>query len=721
MTTISGRLERITYQNEANQYTIAKLKTDTEDHLITVVGYLVGVRSGECLNLTGSWVTHPRYGPQFQFDTFEVALPVSLDGILNYLRSGVVKGIGRKMADRLVRRFKEQTLDVIENNPTLLLGVEGIGAVKAENIRNAWQDHHAVRKLMHFLQEHGVKAAFGSKILGLYGQEAIAVLSQDPYRLAIDLPGAGFVIADKLARQTGIAADDPKRVKACIDYLVETGASEGHTYVPRDRLLLRCYERFAIDTALAGEALTAMVDAGDLVLDDDIGDTASPAVYGQALFEAESGIARRLEAMLSIPLRPPAINQEQITTELLRKLALQLSDQQLAILQEILSFRVAAIAGGPGTGKTTLIRSLTAILGSLGQRVLLAAPTGRAARRLAEVTRRPAETIHKLLRYNMTTGLFDKNRDDPLDTHAIIIDEASMIDTHLMFHLLQALRLDTMLVLVGDVHQLPSVGPGNVLDDMIRSGRIKTFELTEIFRQSDQSAIITNAHQIRKGYRPERVGSGDLMRLSDFTFIEQAQPDKVVQIIVDLCRKEIPAQYKLEAVRDIQVVCPMHKGTVGTVYLNKILQEALNPVARRVEIMGSRYALGDKVMHLKNNYQKDVFNGDIGTIQELNLTDEKICINYDGRAVTYDFAELDEVSLAYAISVHKSQGSEYPAVVIPLLTQHYALLQRNLLYTAVTRGSRLVTIVGTTKALAIALQNDRPRQRLSGLKVRLQG
>jgi len=501
---------------------------------------------------------------------------------------------------------------------------------------------------------------------------------------------------------------------------METGAAEGHTYIPKEQLLLRCYDLFKIDTAVSGDLLTELIESGHLYLEDQMDGVESQAVYLPWLLEAERGIAQRIEAMLTVPVHPPTINQGDITTALVKKLAIQLSDEQLTVLQEILAFRIAVVTGGPGTGKTTLVRSLTAILGTLGQRVFLAAPTGRAARRLAEVTHRRAETIHKLLRYNMTSGEFEKNRDNPLEADALIIDEASMIDTYLMYNLLQALPLSSRLVLVGDVYQLPSVGPGNILDDLIRSGRIKTFELREIFRQAGESAITTNAHQIRRGHWIDRIDAGDLDKLGEFNFHEEPQPTKAVDTIVSMCRDKIPHQFGLDPVKDIQVICPMHKGVVGTLNLNKVLQAALNPATRRIEIMGNHYAPNDKVMHLKNNYQKDIFNGDIGMIHEIDPADEIVRVDYDGRMVSYDFDELDELSLAYAISVHKSQGSEYPAIVLPLMTQHYALLQRNLLYTAITRGSKMVVIVGTNKALAIALQNDRPRQRMAGLKAWLQ-
>ena len=445
------------------------------------------------------------------------------------------------------------------------------------------------------------------------------------------------------------------------------------------------------------------------------------ALYLSALHRAETGIALRLKAFLSVPVKPPDIDQEQMTREILARLAIQLSAEQQAVLEEILLHHIAIITGGPGTGKTTLIRSIAAICDRLRQKTTLSAPTGRAARRLSEVARKKASTLHKLLGYNLEQNDFEKDEDDPLDVDVMIVDEASMMDAHLMFHLLKAVPVTATLILVGDVFQLPSVGPGNILSDLIRSGAIRTFELKEIFRQAEKSPIVVNAHRVRQGNLPNLEKDRNPEGLSEFYFIEQYQPETVVKTIVELCSRKIPERFGFDPVRDIQVLSPMHKGTVGTIQLNQVLQEALNPQSSPGA--GIQFRPGDKVMHLKNNYAKEVFNGDIGVISEIDqspqLSKRRLSVHYDDRLVDYENEELEELTLAYAISVHKSQGSEYPAVVIPLMSQHHPLLQRNLLYTAITRGKKLVIIVGTRQALDTAIKNDKPRNRLSLLDRRL--
>ena len=445
----------------------------------------------------------------------------------------------------------------------------------------------------------------------------------------------------------------------------------------------------------------------------------SPLVFPRLLHQAETMIARRIAAMQSIPLADTPPDSRLITEEVLKKLSIILSTQQEEILSQMLSHKVSVITGGPGTGKTTLIRSITAVMEKLGRRVMLAAPTGRAARRLSEVTGRPAATLHKALGYNLADDRFERTEDDPLAADVVVVDETSMVDTLLMAHLIRAVPVTATLILVGDVFQLPSVGPGNVLADLIRSEKVVTFRLTEIFRQETESRIVINAHRVLQGLTPEIAPPDDPDLPSEFNFIQQANPEKVVQMLVKLCQQEIPRRFQLDPVRDIQVLTPMHRGLVGTLNLNRVLQDALNPTGEQVEVVGRRFKVGDKVMHLRNNYRKEVFNGDIGILDSIDLEAERAEVDYDGRKVPYDFVELDELSLAYAISVHKSQGSEYPAVVIPLLTQHYVMLQRNLLYTALSRGKQLVVMVGTTKALNVALKNDRPRQRRSMLARRL--
>jgi len=720
-TTLEGHLERITYYNPENHYTIAKVKTIKTHNLVTIVGSMVAVSPGQALKIKGAWETHPKYGQQFKIKSYEVTLPATIDGIRKYLESGFIKGIGPSMANRMVSRFGAGTFEIIEKNPEKLLEVEGIGKAKAALICNAWKDHHVARDLMQFLQEMGVNTSYCAKILREYGMDAVKIIRSDPYRLSTDISGIGFYFADTIAQKLGAPKDDPRRARRCIIHLLQQFANQGHVFAYENQLFERCINLFQIERDITRDALNALSAAGELVIENAADDHDSRTVYLKTFHQAETGIANRLKALLSVPVIPPGIDTERISTEVQKKLAITLSSEQLNVLKEILSHRAVIITGGPGTGKTTLIRSINAIFAALGKHVLLAAPTGRAARRLSEVTRRKAKTIHRLLGYNFKKDLFDKNQDNPLDADAVIIDEASMVDTLLMFHLIQAVPMTSVLILVGDIFQLPSVGPGNVLSDMIKSTRTPVFYLKKIFRQAHESPIIVNAHRVRQGEFPLLKPLDDSEDLSEFYFLEQNDPDKVVSTIVKLCSKAIPMRFDLDPVQEVQVLTPMHKGVVGTTNLNQVLQKVLNPNPVMIETRGNTFKLGDKVMHLINNYQKEVFNGDIGTISAIDQKKEVLSVDYYGRTVSYDFAEMDEISLAYAISVHKSQGSEYPAVIVPIMHQHFVLLQRNLLYTAITRGRNLVILIGTKKALSIAINNNKPKKRLSGLAYRLMG
>jgi len=695
------------------------MRTDDTGSLITVVGYLPGAEPGETIRVSGGWETHSRFGEQFKADGFEVLLPDAVDGIRKYLTSGFIRGIGPKIVARIVDRFQEQTLTVIENEPGRLTEVSGIGKKTATKINNAWRQHHAVRGLMRFLRENGLPASYCGRILKLYGDNAVEILTGNPYRIALDWRGIGFKIADAIAVKQGMAKDDPTRVKACLLHLVSADAEDGHTLTEAENLCGRCVSVFEASPEPVADALAQLCDEGELVTETDLIPTGGEAVYLKSIHEAETGIARRLAALQTIPMPPVTMDSDRIDAEIVKKLAIQLSEEQREVLESLLNYRVAVLTGGPGTGKTTLIRSLNAIHETRGARILLAAPTGRAAKRLSEISGRPAATLHRLLRYNLQTGLFDKNRDDPLEADVVIIDEASMVDTLLMYHLLEAIHLETAILFVGDVYQLPPVGPGNVLADLIKSGVIATFELTRIFRQARKSPIITNAHRVRMGKPLHLDPPSDIDALTEFYFIKTANPSAAAVTIAQMCAERIPERFHLDPVRDIQVITPMHKGDAGTINLNRVLQRRLNHQAGRSGRSQGAFHAGDKVMHLKNNYQKDVFNGDIGTVEAIDGKSGGIAVNYDGRTIGYDTAELDELTLAYAISVHKSQGSEYPAVILPLFTQHYALLQRNLLYTAITRGKQLVVIVGSTRAIDIALANDKPHHRLTGLARRL--
>ncbi len=713
--TVTGTIEHITYHNPENHFTIARLRVAETRNRISILGYLPHSGRGENLKVTGHWEKHPRYGAQLKVDHYQTLLPGTVDGIRRYLAAGVIPGIGPKTVERLIRHFGDDLLQIIEKNPDRLVEVRRIGPDTAARIARAWQAHHAARDLMAFLQANDLSPAFCGPLLKVYGDEAPTVLRETPFRVADDLPRRGFLIADTIARRQGLAADDPDRLRACLLHLLSQAAADGHVCLPENHLLEQGLTHFGIDPADMQLALKTLVQEGEVFSDylESVVDT--PHIYLQALYAAEAGIADRLGAMQMLAPPPMPCKSAEITATVVKRLAIKLSEDQLDVVQGVLNHRVAVITGGPGTGKTTLIRSLCTVYEMIGQRVCLAAPTGRAARRLSEVTRHPAATLHKLLGFNPIEGGFEKDQDDPIDADAFIVDEASMIDTPLAYHFFQSVPVTASLILVGDIFQLPPVGPGNVLQDVIAAQRTAVYHLTQIFRQQEESPIVFNAHRVRQGRMPA-LNMPSPPQLAAFHFIEENHPPTVVDTVVDLCVHQLPRQFNLDPIRDIQVLTPMHKGEVGTLNLNQALQRQLNP-----RPAGAKFALqpGDKVMHLRNNYAKGVFNGDIGMVVDVNAAQENLTVAYDSRLVNYDFDERDELSLAYAITVHKSQGSEYPAVVLPLLTQHYALLQRNLIYTAISRGREAVVIVGSKKALAVAVDNNRPRKRLSFLRVRL--
>jgi exodeoxyribonuclease V alpha subunit len=740
MITVKGVLSHLTFQNPENHYTVCKIRVKGIHDPITVVGHLAGVAQGESLSLTGRWTSHPKYGDQFEAATYQVTLPASISGIRRYLGSGIIQGISKGLANRIVDTFKEETLDIIENQPDKLQTIHGIGRAKQGLIEKAWNRHHSVRRVMQFLQDNQVGALHAGPILKTYGAEALNVLEKDPYLIAKDLPGFGFHTADIIARRNGIEREDKNRLGACLICQLLVEEQEGHVYARKSALFAACSRMAGVDDELFEAPLEALTVSKDVVVeapdeerckhscpaenegkDSDIDEDANEEdawtkVYLARLFRAESRIASRIKALLTLKVMDYKISEAQIVEEVLTSLAVKLSQEQVDVVTQILQQKISVITGGPGTGKTTLVRALCTVFRRLNLTVVLAAPTGRAARRLSEVTGKKAFTLHKLLGFDQENQSFERNFTNPLDLDVFVVDEASMVDTLLMYHLVEAMPAMACLILVGDTFQLPSVGPGNVLSDIIASNQVRVFSLTKIFRQAKESPIVMHAHSLRNGEMPDfKASTPD--KLSEFYFIENQTPQRVVETILELCSKRIPAAFP--HIDEIQVLTPMHRGEAGTINLNQQLQAVLNKAKEGIENRGFVFKPGDKVMHLKNNYEKEVFNGDIGLVHEISRSEGRVQVDYDGRIVAYDLLELDELTLAYTISVHKSQGSEYSAVIIALTTAHFPMLQRNLLYTAMTRGKHLVIIVGASRALEIAFHNNKTALRLSGLKKKL--
>lgn len=718
---LRGTLERVVFHNADNGYSVLRVKVQGKSDPVTVVGVMVAPQPGIGMQAFGTWINDARFGRQFKMERFETLLPASLEGIRHYLGSGLIKGVGPRLAGRIVESFGTGTFQVLDEDPDQLSAIKGISPRLVSTIKTAWAEHKGIRELIMFLQPHGVSTSYAVRIFRHYGTDALAVVRENPYRLAMDIHGIGFLTADTVAMKLGFTHDSAIRAEAGLLYVLRRVTDEGNVFFPYDKLVHQTADELGVETALLEDALRSLVADERIVIDTLTADDGAPfdGVYLSRYHHCESKIAFYLHRILHSPKSVRFTEPETMLEKVLGMLPIALAEEQIEAARSSLGGKIVVITGGPGTGKTTVINAIIKLFQTAKGKVLLAAPTGRAAKRMSETSGLESKTIHRLLEYSPKEDGFARNENNPLACGLLVVDEASMLDTLLMYHLLKAVPLGATLVLVGDVNQLPSVGPGNVLKDIINSGVVEVVRLTEVFRQAAASEIIMNAHRINQGEVPPLMPPSQ--GLSDFYFIRQDDPEKCADMIVELVRDHIPRRFKFDPVDDIQVLTPMHKGSAGVAALNNRLQAALNVQTQKVQRGERQYRLDDKVMQLRNNYDKDVFNGDIGRICYVNSDDRELTVRYEDRNVLYSFEELDEISPAYAISVHKSQGSEYPAVVIPILTQHYMLLQRNLVYTAVTRGKRLVVLVGSVRALHMAVSNNKTHKRYTWLNKRLTG
>jgi exodeoxyribonuclease V alpha subunit len=708
---LAGIVERVTFHNEENGFSVLRVKARGKRDLITVIGHAAVISAGEFIQASGEWVNDRTHGVQFRARFLKAMPPTTIEGIEKYLGSGMIRGIGPVYARSLVRAFGGQVFDIIETEPHRLREVSGIGPKRADGIAGAWADQRAIREIMIFLHANGVGTSRALRIYKTYGTDAVQLISENPYRLARDIRGIGFRTADAIAMRLGIEKTAMIRARAGISFALTEALDEGHCGLPRDDLLPQAAKLLEIPPAIIPEALRLEFEAGDVIADQVDG---RECIFLAGLYHAERTIAERLRILLRGPMPWKEIDAEKAIPWVEACTGLSLAESQKTAIRVALRSKVMVITGGPGVGKTTLVSSILRILAAKNANLLLCAPTGRAAKRMSETTGHAAKTIHRLLGIDPKTGSLRRNETNPLDCDLLVIDEASMVDVVLMNSLLKAVADQTAVLFVGDVDQLPPVGPGQALADIIASGLVPIVRLTEVFRQAAESAIVQSAHKINCGQIPDLTAP---RKKTDFYFVSASEPDVAVSRLIELVKDRIPGRFGFDPMRDIQVLCPMNRGGLGARSLNIELQRALNPGGDpKIEKFGTTYAIGDKVMQIENDYDKEVYNGDIGYIDTIDLDLGEIKILFDGRLITYGFGELDQVTLAYAMTIHKSQGSEYPVVIIPVTTQHYAMLQRNLLYTGVTRGKRLVILLGEMKAVAIALKNVSGRQRWSKLR-----
>ncbi len=711
----SGTLERVVFHNEENGWTVFRLRVEGREDPVAVVGSMGSPQPGVRLRVRGRWISHPKFGRQIQMESWEEELPATEEGIRLFLASGCIKGIGPKWADRIVAHFGAATLEVMDHDPDRMLELPRFGRKRLAAMKESWAEHQGIRELMIFLQPHGVTAGLSVRIFRQYGAKALDVVRENPYRLAMDVRGIGFTTADALARKLGFDEASPLRAEAGVLYMLMKLTEEGHIYYPRDLLVEEAAGKLSIPVDLA-EAAVDDLEREERVVVEDLGD--HKGVYLARHHMYESKIAFYLQRLLHSPKAVHFSEPGKLVKQVLEQMPMQLAEEQKKAVYTAASSKVMVLTGGPGTGKTTILNAIIRVFREVKARILLAAPTGRAAKRMSEASGLEARTIHRLLEYSPAEDGFNRNENNPLACGLLVVDEASMMDTMLMYHLVKAAPAGATFILVGDVNQLPSVGPGNVLRDVIASGVVPVVELLEVFRQAAESDIICNAHLINRGSLPELRQSGG--RKTDFYFFRQEDPEAAADLVVDLVRDRIPRKFGFRS-EDIQVLSPMLRGAVGVNSLNRRLQEAVNPQKSALARGERQFRLNDRVMQIRNNYDKDVFNGDTGIIIYLDAEEREVTVRFDERNVNYLWEEMDELVPAYAISIHKSQGGEYPVVVIPLMMQHYMMLQRNLVYTAVTRGRKMVVLVGEWRALAMAVKNNHIRRRYTWLAHRLAG
>ncbi|NKB22848.1 MAG: ATP-dependent RecD-like DNA helicase [Kiritimatiellae bacterium] len=711
---INGPIERVTFHSEESGFCVLRVKVKGHREQVTMTGFLPQVTAGEWVDAHGQWVVDPKYGQQFKASTLRTTYPDTPAGIEKYLGSGLIKGIGPVCASKLVQKFGRDIFDVMETRSKLLEKVSGIGPHRRQQIKVAWNEQKSVREIMTFLLSHGVTTTRAFRIHKTYGDDAIPKVQRDPYCLARDIPGIGFLTADQIASNMGVEKTSELRAKAGTEYALQACTSEGHCAYPQDELIEKTSVLLEVPPALIQKAIEQAIHDKRLILEKGLNKT--PLIYLAHLHYAEKSLAQYIKELLQGTHPCPHLETDKVLTWVQNKLGFDLAPSQHQALISAITSKVMIITGGPGVGKTTLISAILKIFKAKDLNVILCAPTGRAAKRMAEATGTTAKTIHRLLVYDPAKGHFKHNETLPLKGDVFIVDETSMIDLVLAHQLVRAIPSHATLIFVGDVDQLPSVGPGSVLGDIIQSETVPVYRLNKIFRQAAESSIIINAHRINEGQPPLYR---EAKQASDFYFVKADDPEKACEKISRLVQESIPKKFHLNPLNDIQIITPMQRGELGARNLNQLLQKTLNPDGASIQKYGTDFRVGDKVMQRINNYDKDIFNGDVGRIFSLNVEECELVVEFGGRNTAYDFQELDELMLAYATTIHKSQGSEYPCVIIPIHTQHYILLQRNLLYTAITRGKKLVLLVGSEKAIAIAIQKIEARKRITMLKERL--